>query len=202
MPKPKPPIKPGKLNKKIGPLPAKYWIGIGAALILLLILYFRAKSSGGTTVEGESIPYSPLQVSPQQAASAGTPSANTPVTQMLDAETLAALGIGMPTNYVTGTDLASQLDSVSSNLAAQIAAATLSAPVTTTPTAAPAKTPPAVKTATAAPVKKTAKPAPAKKVQYFTYAPGKAPKGKKAQEIKPVKGKKIQFKKDKGYYYA
>lgn len=135
MPKPKPPIKPGKLNKKIGPLPAKYWIGIGAALILLLILYFRAKSSGGTTVEGESIPYSPLQVSPQQAASAGTPSANTPVTQMLDAETLAALGIGMPTNYVTGTDLASQLDSVSSNIAAQIAAATLSAPVTTTPTA-------------------------------------------------------------------
>lgn len=200
MPKPVK-VKSGKLNKKIGPLPVKYWILVGIIAVFVLYLYLRNR--GANSVEGEGqtaalLPYS--AVTPQQAASAGTPSANTPVTSQLDPETLAALGIGMPSGYITGTDLQSQLDSLGGNLASQIAQATFQAvPSSTTPAA---KTSPAIKTATGAPVKKTSKPAPAKNVQYFTFAPGKAPKGRKADEIKPVAEKKIQYRKGSGYYYA
>lgn len=190
----------GKLNKKVGPFPLKYWIGIGIAAVFILWLYLRHR--GGNTVEGAGETATPLTpIYPQQAASAGTPSANTPISQGLSPDVLAQLGIGMPTDYVTGTDLQSQLDTLGSNVASQIAAATFSA-VPSSTTAAPANTPVAVKTATGAPVKKTNPTTKKAPIKYYTYAPGKAPKGKKANEIPVVKGRKIQFKKGSGYYYA
>jgi hypothetical protein len=201
MPKPVK-VKSGKLNKKIGPLPVKYWILVGIAAVFVLYLYLRNRGANSVEGEGETaalLPYS--AVTPQQAASAGTPSANTPVTSQLNPETLAALGIGMPTGYITGTDLQSQLDTLGSNLAAQVAQATFqSVPSTTTPAV---KTPTAVKTATGAPVKRITKPAPAKApIRYYTFAPGKAPKNRKADEIKAVKGKSIKYRKGSGYYYG
>lgn len=200
----KTPTKAGRLNKKVGPLPLKYWIPIAAGVLLILWLYFRNK--GGNTVEGEGatalLPYS-ATVTPQQAASAGTPSPNSSVEGQLSPEVLAALGIGMPTGYVTGSDLQSQLDSLGSNVASQIAAATFVSTPSATTTTEPAKTPPAVKTATAAPVKKTNPTGKsAAPVKYFTFAPGKAPKNRKADEIKAVAGKSIKFKKGSGYYYG
>jgi hypothetical protein len=193
----------GRLNKKVGPLPLKYWIPIAAGVLLILWLYFRNK--GGNTIEGEGatalLPYS-ATVTPQQAASAGTPSANSPVSSQLSPEVLAALGIGMPTNYVTGSDLQSQLDSLGSNVASQIAAATFVTTPSATTTKDPVKTPAAVKTATGAPVKKTNSTSKTAPVKYFTFAPGKAPKGRKADEIKAIAGKSIKFRKGSGYYYG
>lgn len=206
MPKVEPKIKTtGKLNKKIGPMSLKYWIPIALGILLILWLYFKNK--GGNTVEGEGetalLPYS-ATVTPQQAASAGTPAANTPVSSQLSPEVLAALGIGMPTSYVTPTDLQSQLDTLGSNVASQIAAATfVSTPSVTAPTN-PVPTAPAVKTATGAPVRKT-NPTSAKAktpVRYYTFAPGKAPKGRKKDEIPVKTGASIKFKKGQGYYYG
>lgn len=192
----------GRLNKKVGPLPLKYWIPIAAGILLILWLYFRNK--GGNTVEGEGatalLPYS-ATVTPQQAASAGTPSANSPVASQLSPEVLAALGIGMPTDYVTPTDLQSQLDTLGSNVASQIAAATfISTPSQTTTKSVP--TAPAVKTATGAPVKKTTPKGKSAPLRYYTYAPGKAPKGQKKNEIPVKTGAQIKFKKGQGYYYG
>lgn len=193
----------GKLNKKVGPLPLKYWIPIALGVLLILWLYFKNK--GGNTVEGEGetalLPYSAV-VTPQQAASAGTPSANTPVVQQLDPEVLAALGIGMPMGYVTPTDLQTQLDSLGSNVAAQIANATFNPSPSTTTTAPAVATPPAVKTATGAAVKKTNPTGAKTPTRFYTFAPGKAPKGRKKDEIPVKTGAQIKFKKGSGYYYG
>lgn len=195
-PTPKPTPKPkagGKLDGKIGPIPKKAALGIGVGLFVLLFLYIRHRNSGASpatdTAALTDIAPTYSNVTPQQSASAGTPSPNTPITSQLDPETLSALGIGMPTDYVTATDLQSQLDTLGNNVASQIAQATLA------PTNPPLVNHPAAKSGTKTVAKKAVA-----TVRYYTYAPGKAPKGKKANELVLGKGQRVGFKSGKGYY--
>lgn len=189
----------GKLNKKYGPLPLKIWLGILAGIALLAYLYYRHKNNATPALTNDATGYSPL-VSPQQAASAGTPSPNSPPASQLDPSTLDALGLTPATDYVTTSDLQSQLDNLQSGMAASIAAATLTGPQG--PPGAPgkdAKTPAATKNAH--PVAKATHPTGnSVATRYFTFAPGKAPKGKKTQEIKLKKGQSLKYKPGKGYY--
>lgn len=153
----------GKLNKKVGPFPLKIWIGIGAGIALLLYLYIRNKAKANDSSTGSAaLDMNPMQatVSPQQSASAGTPSPNSPVSGQLSSDVLDALGALTPTDYVTSTDLASQLDAVNSDLGSKIAAMTLDPTgkidVHVSLDPSPVKNPPVTKHATAVPIKKTA----------------------------------------------
>lgn len=169
-------------NKKV------LYIG-GGALLIVLFLYYRAKKGSSpatdTTAGTGVIPLT--TVTPQQAASAGTPSPNSPPADQLSPSTSDALGLGS-NDYVTNTDLNSQISGLSSDLQAALAGVTFYSPGMK-----PATLSTATKSAT---VSSTAKPAP---IKYYTYAPGKAPKGKVSAPA-PKKGQTLHFAKGKGYY--
>lgn len=191
---PKPTVKPkgfkGLLkNKKV------LYIG-GGVLLLLLLLYYRSRkgASPATTPNTGLIPLT--TVTPQQAASAGTPSPNSPPSAGLDQATLDALGMGNK-DYVTNTDLKSQLSDLQSNIQASVAGVTFYSP---------GQTPAAPKTAKAAAtsaVSNTATKGKVASIRYYTYAPGKAPKGQVKNQVPALKkGQTLHYTKGKGYYVS
>lgn len=186
-PKPKPKGKGLLKNKKV--------IYIGGGVILLLLLLWVRSRKGGTPATVPNTGLTPLTtVTPQQAASAGTPSPNSPPSAGLDPDVLAQLGMGNK-DYVTNTDLASQLSDLGNTLQASIAGVTFNAPVGSTPNpklpAAPSTPHPAVTNTKVAAVK------------YYTYAPGKAPKGQVKNQVPALKkGQTLHYTKGKGYFVS
>lgn len=167
----------------------------GGVILVILFLYYRAKKNASpasdTTAGTGLIPLT--TVTPQQAASAGTPSPNSSPADQLSPSTADALGIGTG-DYVTNTDLNSQLSGLDSDLQAAIAGVTFYSPGLKT-AAAPLAT--QTKTATKA---TTATPTP---IKYYSFAPGKAPKGQMANQAPaPKKGQVLHFTKGKGYYLS
>lgn len=196
----KTPAKGGKLGKKYGPLPLKAWLGIAAGLALLLFLYLRHRNSAASGATGDAgvtdVASGLATISPQQAASAGTPQPNSSVANQLSPEVLDALGqIGtsVPSDYVTGTDLQSQLDSLNNDIAGQIAGITFQNPKVEV-TVKGANVSPQTKKATAAPVKKT----PAKNAAPSKTTPTKYYTLKKQVSLK--KGQTLAYTPNKGYY--
>lgn len=191
-PKPKPKGKSLLKNKKV------LYIG-GGVLLLVFFLYYRAKKNASpatdTTANTGMVPLT--TVTPQQAASSGTPSPNTPPGQSLDPSVADALGMGN-NDYVTNTDLNSQISGLSSDLQAALAGVTFNQGYPTTSTAA---TPLATSTKAPAVAAKTA--AKNSAVKYYTFAPGKAPKGQLANQAPAVKkGQTLHFAKGKGYFVS
>lgn len=186
-----------RLTGKVGPLPAWAW----AALILgAFLLYTRLHSSSSSSGDA--------------TAPASTSSSDqTPVTGDTSGSPPASGGGDPASNVNDG--LLSQLSGFGSSIDALTAAVQSSpafvdgsnsgganyggGPIISLPNM-PA---PAVGSAVAAkPTPKIA--SPSAPVKYYTYAPGKAPKGQ-AKNTAPAKapaGKTLHFTKGKGYYYA
>lgn len=175
----------GLKNKKV------LYVG-GGVLLILLYLYYKHKNSStpatDTTANTGVVPLT--TVTPQQAASAGTPSPNTPPSQSIDPATLDALGMGN-NDYVTSTDLASQLGTLQDNIQASVAGLTFATPTSQmTPNGTSNQKVASTATKTSA-------------IKYYTYAPGKAPKNQvKNQAPIPKAGQTLHFTKGKGYYLA
>lgn len=191
-----------RLNGKVGPLPAWAW----AAIILGAYLAYTHFAGGGAAAATTS---TSTDATPSDVAS----SDNTPVTS--DSGNPPASGGGGPADNVNDT-LLSQLSGFGSSIDALTAAVQSapafqdvsgtsgsadfsggSSPLVTLP-ALPA--PAAPKAAVKAAPKPAAKPV---AVHYYTYAPGKAPKGQAGNQAPAsVPGKTLHFTKGKGYYYA
>jgi hypothetical protein len=178
------------LKKKVGPLPVYGWVAVVGGLILVYYLYARNKTASPAT--GATDVGLPLtQVTPQQAASAGTPSPNSPITGQLDPSVLASLGIQPAGDYVTSTDLQSQISGLSSDIGAAVANVTFPTPtVNVQVKAAPTAAAPAVATAAKKATNATTKARSA--ITYYTYR----------KNVKLSKGQTIHYAAKKGYYAA
>jgi hypothetical protein len=177
----------GGLKKKIGPLPVWGWVAVAGGVILVYYLYSKNKSASPATGATDTNLLPTANVTPQQAASAGTPSPNSPLS--LTPDVLSSLGIQPAGDYTTNSDLQSQLGMLGSELGAQIAAMTFPTPVvnitTTTPKGSASK-------ATVTPATQTKSKVPAKKIVYYTYK----------KSVKIAKGQTIHYAKGRGYYAA
>lgn len=187
-----------RFTAKVGPLPVWAW-----ALTLLVggYLVYRLTSSRSSSSSDDA---------PSGDTSGGVPAGTdtTPITE--DSGYGPAGGQGNVADNFSG-DLLSQLSGFQSSIDGLTAAVQLSpafwpggdvgssgsGSIVPNNGAAPVRTTPKPKPNT----KAAAKPAPK---HFYTYAPGKAPKGKAAMAApkKAPAGKKLHFQKGKGYYYA
>lgn len=117
-PKNLPKGKGGVLKKKVGPLPLPALLVL-IALGIFILYKMRSRSSSATGIDSTATVTPAATLTPGQAAASGTPGGT------FDPSILAGL---LPNDYVTQTDLQSQLDSLGSNLASQIAGVTFQAP--------------------------------------------------------------------------
>lgn len=179
----------GLLKKKVGPLPLPVLVIVG--LLGIFIIYKMRKPTSSTTGVDSTATVTPTTtVTPQQAASAGSPNG----TSTFDPSQLAGL---FPTDYVTQSDLQSQLDSLGSNVGSQIAAITfpppqitVNVPPPTAPASTPAQTPaPAPQKPVGSTVKNPVASTPTK---YFTYK----------KNVILSHGQTVHFTTGKGYYAA
>lgn len=181
----KPPLK--ALGKKAGPLPIWAWALLGAGTLLAVFLLLRRN----TQQRGSEVQLvSGGAGNPQDAPSGGYPRGVTPAAQMLNDDVLYEIASGLSTLQVgqreLGTSFAEQSAGLKEHVTQTVTAAALQPPAIVTPTAAAAGSAPKIT---------GNQPAPAR---YFTYKPGKAPRGRKADEA--PKGKRLGFESGKGYY--
>jgi len=183
-----------RLTAKAGPLPVYAW-----ALILLAAGYLAYRLLGSSS-SSSSTPATPAAAPTDTTGDTGSPPAS---------------GQGSAAGNLNDS-LFSQLSGFQDSVDALTAAVQMSPAFwpgsdtgsagsgSTVPNAAPS---PALTTKSSAskPAKKpAAAPAAAAHVRYYTYAPGKAPKGQAANAApgKGPAGTSLRFAKGKGYYYA
>lgn len=175
----------GAAAKKVGPLPVWAWALIVGGGGLLAFLYFRRNSEQLDGSGGGIHLVSGNRGTPEQAASGGYPQGVTPAAQMLDQEVLWTIAGSLAEiaddGRERGLSLGDQIAGVKDHVSSTVAAATLGTGIATPTAAAVAPVP-------------AKQPAPSR---YYTYLPGKAPKGRKKDEA--PKGKRLGYRKNKGY---
>lgn len=186
-----------KLGKKAGPLPIWAWALVGGGALLAVFLLLRRNTEQGGS--GIQIVTGNAQ-RPENTVSGGYPRGVTPAAEMLNDEvlwtiagSLASLSESQGVLAAGGSDrrdehkgLDEALADVKNHVSQTVAGATFQQPAVTTPTNAAAGSP--------APIKANQ----IKPSRYYTFQPGKAPKGRKADEA--PKGARLGFVQGKGYY--
>lgn len=177
-----------RLTAKAGPLPVWAWAAVILGAYLLYSHFHTAASSSSTTASTDGTSTDTTDQTPVTSDTSGNPPAS---------------GQGGPADNMTGDPLSTSIDALTAAIQSSQAFSgsdpgnSGSQPWINLPDI-PAVTPP--KSTAAAIPKPAAKPAPSR---YYTYAPGKAPKGQAANQA-PAKGPAgttLHFTKGKGYFY-
>lgn len=215
-------LKQGKgfITRKVGPLPVWGWAALVVVAVALFLLLRKKPADTG----GDPGPLG-MAALPPDGAFSGQPPGATPPAQGLDPDLVATFRSAFDNEIATLMDYHGKVNDLEDQWGAfsaqtdarwgevdqrfytveqQVAAIpdmvtqAVAATAAARPVPAPAKGSTTGGKKPAAPVKKQAP------VKYYTYKPGKAPAGKKAQAApaKAPPGKKLKFQKGKGYYYG